>query len=823
MRNLKLAFLFLLFIPCLCFADFGGPDPTQNTNPQATTKPSPNNVPKAYSSGKIDSGWLNGLGSSLGWKVPSDYSNNLQTTVNAGNTEVSTALTLSGNTTVPATSELWITDGGVITLGNYNLTINGPFHGSPGCFIQNGTGQVTFTTPPDPVLTSWFGTALTDAPIRSAVKSLPPSTGGHVLVDQDATYVATVAIPIVDRNNVILEGKSRNGTVISCNCLLALDPSVPAVGSWAHDGGNPNWGIIQVDGTSQYSTSNNITIKNLTLVMGTTNYSQNQQIIFYGQVQGFHVESCNLYGNYWDAIYGNGWSYSATGAYISSVDIHFDDNYFGSTGLSECIRLNCNALGFYAHRNYFDTIQDIGIVPSGGQNIEITHNVFWRPRNWAIEVGEGEFAVYNALVAHNRIMQLGYDAIGSPIGIKISSSNGPYTTAGPSYQTESTRGVVVSENIITDTIAGTPIQSAGSLSLLNNVVAGISGSASLSAAFWLSQGTDIDTYTGQQIVYSMGNRVEDTNSVYKWQYDFLIGNPDIGSQWNNTRLTVFSTNDYAGDLLAWGASILTNGSMASNIIGWTGANWAYNSANGGEALHTTGATTALSSSNAVSSGTQYFIAYTVQYGTTGTVTMSVGGLTDTAKSASGLYTFEGKATATTAITFTPTSTFDGSVQLVLVQPGTRNYAFSVGDNAGSGHTVYPNAYINGSIFNGYIGGQKGAMTNILNADGSLDNVLVTINNVGARTAYINVQMGGSVTSATSIIPTGDIFHVTGANKINTIIAPGLYANRQITILPDAVFTLGTSGNIAIASTAVVGKAMVLTYDGVNTDKWYPSY
>jgi hypothetical protein len=116
------------------------------------------------------------------------------------------------------------------------------------------------------------------------------------------------------------------------------------------------------------------------------------------------------------------------------------------------------------------------------------------------------------------------------------------------------------------------------------------------------------------------------------------------------------------------AATLTNGSMAANITGWTGANWAYNAANNGEALHTagTGNTTALTSGSALVAGQSYVITYTVQFGTAGTVTMSAGGLTDSARSASGTYTYYGTASATTAIAFTPTATFDGAVQLVSI-------------------------------------------------------------------------------------------------------------------------------------------------------------
>jgi len=79
-------------------------------------------------------------------------------------------------------------------------------------------------------------------------------------------------------------------------------------------------------------------------------------------------------------------------------------------------------------------------------------------------------------------------------------------------------------------------------------------------------------------------------------------------------------------------------------------------------------------------------------------------------------------------------------------------------------------------------------------------------------------VGTIVASATSIAITGDIFHVSGALAINTI--TGGQTGQEIVIIPDGAFTLGTSGNIAIASTAVIGKAMALYFYGT---KWFPSY
>lgn len=82
--------------------------------------------------------------------------------------------------------------------------------------------------------------------------------------------------------------------------------------------------------------------------------------------------------------------------------------------------------------------------------------------------------------------------------------------------------------------------------------------------------------------------------------------------------------------------------------------------------------------------------------------------------------------------------------------------------------------------------------------------------------------GAPVASASSIAPTGLQFHVTGTTTVNTITIPTGFVAGTICIIPDGVFALGTSGNVAIAATTVVGKAMYLTYDPVSV-KWFPSY
>ena len=86
--------------------------------------------------------------------------------------------------------------------------------------------------------------------------------------------------------------------------------------------------------------------------------------------------------------------------------------------------------------------------------------------------------------------------------------------------------------------------------------------------------------------------------------------------------------------------------------------------------------------------------------------------------------------------------------------------------------------------------------------------------------YIAKTAGAVVVSAGTITPTGMVFHVSGANQITTINLPYVGFTGNITIIPDGAFSTNVAGNIAVATNAVVSRAIIFTYDGT---KWYPSY
>lgn len=81
----------------------------------------------------------------------------------------------------------------------------------------------------------------------------------------------------------------------------------------------------------------------------------------------------------------------------------------------------------------------------------------------------------------------------------------------------------------------------------------------------------------------------------------------------------------------------------------------------------------------------------------------------------------------------------------------------------------------------------------------------------------------TLASATTIQPVTPISFVSGTtNVVNITVPPSFVGGGQLTLIPTAIWATTAAGNIALATTAVVGKALIMTYDST-TAKWYPSY
>ena len=112
---------------------------------------------------------------------------------------------------------------------------------------------------------------------------------------------------------------------------------------------------------------------------------------------------------------------------------------------------------------------------------------------------------------------------------------------------------------------------------------------------------------------------------------------------------------------------------------------------------------------------------------------------------------------------------------------------------------------------------------------------VSVNGMLGKAAFLNqdvpvsgalqtIQAAPTIASATTIAPTARITFISGVVSIATITVPQalLQTGGQITLIPTGIFATTTAGNIALITTSVVGKALIMTYDAV-TAKWYPSY
>jgi hypothetical protein len=88
---------------------------------------------------------------------------------------------------------------------------------------------------------------------------------------------------------------------------------------------------------------------------------------------------------------------------------------------------------------------------------------------------------------------------------------------------------------------------------------------------------------------------------------------------------------------------------------------------------------------------------------------------------------------------------------------------------------------------------------------------------------VPARVNTAVASAAGLItPSGPLFHVTGTAAITGFNIPVGFAYGSFTIIPDGIFTTTTANNIAIASTAVVNKALTFVWDDTQS-KFIPSY
>jgi hypothetical protein len=154
------------------------------------------------------------------------------------------------------------------------------------------------------------------------------------------------------------------------------------------------------------------------------------------------------------------------------------------------------------------------------------------------------------------------------------------------------------------------------------------------------------------------------------------------------------------------------------------------------------------------------------------------------------------------------------VATFLGTPSSANLRTAVTDETGTGSLVFATS--------------PTLVTPVLGvpASGDLSNCTgsPTLTNLKYSSLIATTAAAPTIASATTIAPTTSIAFVSGTTAIVTITAPSPISTGggSITLIPTGIFTWTAAGNIALAGTAVVSKALTLVYD-VTTAKWYPSY
>jgi hypothetical protein len=179
-----------------------------------------------------------------------------------------------------------------------------------------------------------------------------------------------------------------------------------------------------------------------------------------------------------------------------------------------------------------------------------------------------------------------------------------------------------------------------------------------------------------------------TDAYIPYHVSDAVGFANTGMTWNavDKRLSIYGTNSFS----TLGAELVTDGDFGgADLSAWgSPANWSLSS---GTALHATGATAALTQNINIVSGKKYYIAVTMAGRTAGSIAIAIGTVSVIYSGASGDFiangtvyrSFVGGATGALTLTITPTSTFDGSIDDVVIKEITAG--------AGSPLTIYDDA------------------------------------------------------------------------------------------------------------------------------------
>ena len=186
---------------------------------------------------------------------------------------------------------------------------------------------------------------------------------------------------------------------------------------------------------------------------------------------------------------------------------------------------------------------------------------------------------------------------------------------------------------------------------------------------------------------------------------------------------------------------------------------------------------------------------------------------------------------------TGVSGLGAGVATFLATPSSANLATAVTGETGSGALVFGTSPtlvtpLLGTVTSGVISAcTSTSMVMVTPVLGTPTSGVLT-NCTGSPT-FTDVKTSGllattaaapTIASAATIAPTTQIVIISGTAAVVTITAPAPISagGGTITLIPTGAFTWTAAGNIAVLGTAVVSRALTMTFD-VTTTKWYPSY
>jgi len=174
--------------------------------------------------------------------------------------------------------------------------------------------------------------------------------------------------------------------------------------------------------------------------------------------------------------------------------------------------------------------------------------------------------------------------------------------------------------------------------------------------------------------------------------------------------------------------------------------------------------------------------------------------------------------------------YNTAIGTSALQNGTGDKNVGIGNNSGNGLTTGSKNVIIGSYTGTFAPISQTGNNFIVLSDGDANvraywnGFDATFNGALRVTDPIGTNAAApTIASGTVITPSKAITFVSGTTAVATIV-PTFFAGAggSIVLIPTGAFTWTTAGNIALAGTAVVNKALTMTYDGA-TLKWYPSY